>query len=140
MMVWFWFDVIFTSVNFRSASNIYGEDNGVVDRIKCCNVCVVLGRAVSGFSALFWSVLNVSVRFAGISVGSVSAVGSLQCRTRLFCLLLGVSGLNRVPAFSHSPYGLPFLSSSFAVLHSFHGLFYHMQNTSPLNIHIGRLL
>ena len=38
--------------------------------------------------------------------------------SRIFWLLLGVSGLPRVPTFNHSPYGLTLLSSLLADLHS----------------------
>ena len=50
--------------------------------------------------------------------GGVAASGSRRRWSGILWLLLGVSGLPRVPAFNHSPYGLTLLSSSLADLHS----------------------
>ena len=108
--------------------NMKGGDIGLVGHMKSCTVGVGLGLGFSGFSAVSWTVLHVPVGSVGSGDGSVTAVVSPRCRSRLLGLLFYASGLSRVPAFNHSPYGFSFLSSSLADLHSF--------NSWPILLHV----
>ena len=126
----FWVDVTCMSVivgsevnvfgeDIGSEGNVLGEDIGLIVDFNCCNWCVGTGKPVSGFFGFSLSLLNVIVGLAITDVDAVSALKLLHCRAGLFWCLLDISGLTRLPTFNHSPYGLPFLSSSLAVLHSF---------------------